>query len=308
MSGQEEGARPAAAGLRSVTDAPVTWARVALGRAVRTVLAGDPQPAPATALRGDDAGLFGPGSVTWRVHADISVLVGGLTSLMVQALHPLAMAAVADHSTFREDLVGRVQRTGQFIGATTYGSTADAEAAIDHVREVHGWVRGTAPDGRPYSADDPHLLRWIHVAEVWSFLNAFQRYGDGQLSRTDADRYVAEMAEVGHRLGADDLPRTFGGLQLALESFRPELQATAQSREAIYRLFLAPVPLPARGFYTVLLAASVGLLPRWARRMHWLPSVPLADPLVVRPAATAMLRLLGWALAAESPVREPNAA
>src|SRR5215831_18847783 len=133
--------------------------------------------APQLDLSRGDAGLFGPDSVTWRVHADLSsMLVGGVSALLLQALHPLALQGVLDHSRFREDPLGRLRRTAAFIAGTTYGSTATAHALIDRVRRVHETVVGTTPGGRPYAADDPHLLTWVHVAEVTSFLRAHRRY------------------------------------------------------------------------------------------------------------------------------------
>ena len=124
-----------------------------------------------------DAGLFGPDSVCWKVHGDFtSMLIGGISALLLQALHPLALAGVWDHSNFREDLLGRLRRTGQFISATTFGSHADAQRLIDRVRTIHLNVTGHAPDGRPYAASDPDLLTWVHVAEVSSFLKAHLRY------------------------------------------------------------------------------------------------------------------------------------
>jgi uncharacterized protein (DUF2236 family) len=138
----------------------------------------------------DDPGLFGPDSVAWRVHADRSMLVGGVRALFLQVLHPLAMAGVAQRSAYREDPLGRLSRTGRFIAATTYGSTAEAEASIAVVRTVHEHVRGTTSDGRPYAATDPALLAWVHNVEVESFLEAYRRYGPG-LDDADADHYVA---------------------------------------------------------------------------------------------------------------------
>lgn len=268
-----------------------------LAGAVRSVLAGPDAAAPALPAEvPGDPGLFGPGSATWQVHADISMLVGGLRALLLQSLHPLAMAGVADHSDYRRDPLGRLQRTGRFLGETTYGSTATAEQAIATVRRIHERVRGVAPDGRPYSATDPHLITWIHVSEVDSFLGAHQRYGAQPLALADADRYVAEMAEVGQRLGAHDLPTDVAGVEAAIEAFRCELRPTRASRDATRFLVAPPLQLRARPAYGVLLAGAVGLLPGWARGMLWLPLGPGVEPLVIRPAAATLVRTLGWAL------------
>jgi uncharacterized protein (DUF2236 family) len=237
------------------------------------------------------------------VHADIAMIVGGLRALLLQTLHPLAMAGVADHSDFRRHPLRRLHRTSHFIGTTTFGSTAQAEAALAAVRAVHRHVVGIAPDGRPYDAADPHLVKWVHITEVDSFLAAYTRYGGTRLSASDRDRYVAEMAEIARRLGAeDDVPTDAASLRAALDAFRPELHVSRQTSEAVRFLLVPPLPTLARAPYGVVTAAAVDLLPPWARRMLWLPAPPLTTRVVVRPAATAMLATLRWALAA--PIEE----
>lgn len=242
----------------------------------------------------DDPGLFGPASVAWRVHGEASMLIGGLRALLLQTLHPLAMAGVADHSDYKDDPWGRLHRTGRFIGATTYGTTALAERSIATVTRIHSRVTGTAPDGRPYTANDPHLLAWVHITEVDSFLAAYDRYGTGRLTDAERDRYVAEMAEIGRRLGAAPVPTTAAELHDALEGYRPELHYGRQAREAVRFLLAPPVPLALRGPYGLIGAASIGLLPGWARRQLWLPMPPGLDPLAIRPAATVLTRSIGW--------------
>jgi uncharacterized protein (DUF2236 family) len=236
-----------------------------------------------------DPGLFGPNSATWIVHADLATLVGGLRALLVQMLHPLAMAGVADHSDYRADPWGRLHRTGEFVGATTFGSTASAEAAIETVRRVHTRVRGVAPDGRPYDASDPHLLAWVHAVEVDSFLRAHQRYGRHRLGEGRSDDYVAEMAEVAQRLGVLRPPRQVDQLRDVLRSYRAELAVGPQARDAVRFLLAPPLPLAARPAYGVIAAAAIGLLPGFARRQLWLPMPPLADPALVQPMARALL-------------------
>jgi uncharacterized protein (DUF2236 family) len=278
-------------------DPLVEAARSRIGVAVRRFLTGETSPPPVRLTRPpDDLGLFAPDSVTWRVHADLSTIVGGLRALLLQTLHPLAMALVAQHSDYRDDPWGRLHRTAAFLATTTYGSTAAAEEAIAAVRAVHDRVVGVTPDGRPYSASEPHLLTWVHVTEVDSFLAAYHRYGAGRLSRREADRYVDEMAMVALALGAEDVPRSVGELEDWFAGVRPELAAGRQARDAVRFLLVPPVPLVARGPYTVVAAAAVGLLPGWARRALWLPVAPGADALVVRPACLALLRALGWVL------------
>ncbi len=275
-------------------DEVVTAVRHEGARRLRNLLAGDELLTGPELATYDEPGLFGPASVAWRVHGDMSMLIGGLRALLLQTLHPLAMAGVADHSDYRHDPLGRLHRTGRFIGATTFGSLETAERTIETVRIIHDRVQGTAPDGRAYSANDPHLLAWVHVTEVDSFLKAYDRYGVGRLTDAERDRYVAEVAEVGHRLGAVDLPVTVAGLEAALDDFRPELQYGRQARQAIRFLLAPPVPVALRGAYGVITAGSVALLPRWARRKLWLPLAPGADSLAIRPAATVLTRGLGW--------------
>lgn len=246
--------------------------------------------------RDDDPGLFGPDSAAWLVHRELATLIGGLRALLLQTLHPLAMAGVAQHSAFREDPFGRLHRTGGFIATTVYGPTADAERAIAAVRRIHERVRGTAPDGRAYAATDPHLVTFVHVTEVDSFLVAHQRYAATPLGPGAADRYAAEMAEICRRLGGSDPPTDTAGVRAWLESVRPELRLTADARSAVWFLLNPPLPLYARPVYAVVTSAAVGLLPAWAQRMLWLPSLPPVDALAVRPAMRSMLAVLGWAL------------
>jgi uncharacterized protein (DUF2236 family) len=242
-----------------------------------------------------DAGLFGPDSVTWRVHSHMSVLVGGFRSLLVQTLHPLAMAGVAGHSNYRTDPLGRLQRTANFVGATTYGTTEQAEAAIDRVRRVHGQVRGTASDGRPYSATDPELLAWVHHVEVESFLLAYQRLGPG-LEEREADQYVAEMAGLGARLGVEQHITTAAALHDWVRN-HPDQRVSAEARAAVRFLLVPPLPLAARGPYAVLLAGAISLIPvRDRRRLGLFLPGAMSGKLACEPAARAMVAALGWAM------------
>ncbi|MEM9654562.1 MAG: oxygenase MpaB family protein [Actinomycetota bacterium] len=275
-------------------DEAVALLRQEGGNLLRSMLAGDQALKPSEMASKDDHGLFGPASVAWRVHGDSAMLIGGLRALLLQTLHPLAMAGVADHSDYRHDPWGRLHRTGRFIGATTFGSTKVAERMIRVVRNVHGRVEGTAPDGRPYSANDPHLLAWVHITEVDSFLAAYDRYGAGKLTDAERDQYVAEMAEVGHRLGAVDLPTTKADLEKALDGFQEECTFDEQAKEGLQFLLRPPVPFATKGAYGLITAASIGLLPSWAATMLRLPVPPGIDPLAIRPAALVLTRTIGW--------------
>ncbi|WP_375503269.1 oxygenase MpaB family protein [uncultured Jatrophihabitans sp.] len=230
------------------------------------------------------------------VHADSSMFIGGLRALLLQSLHPLAMAGVAGHSGYRGDPWGRLQRTSYFLAATTFGVAEDAEEAVARVRAVHERVRGKAPDGRPYAASDPHLLKWVHVAEVDSFLDTYQRYGSSPLDQDGRDGYVADEAVVARKLGIIDPPTTEAELREQLAAFRPELQGTPEARAtARFLLLRPPLPLIARPPYAVLGAAAVASLPRWARRpLHLPPQLPITEATAVRAAGKGLVGMLRW--------------
>jgi uncharacterized protein (DUF2236 family) len=294
--------------IGSAVDAAVGDVRLHLARGLRRMVAGDRPPVRdlSRPVEGDP-GLFGPDSVTWRVHADASMLVGGLRALLLQMLHPLAMAGVADHSDYRRHPDRRLARTARFVAATTYGTTEQAEEALEAVRRVHRSVVGTAPDGRPYAASDPHLVAWVHHAEVDSFLRAHQRYSAAPLDRADEDRYVAEMAVLCERLGGEPPARSVAEVRAYFATVRPELHGGRQARDAARWLMVPPLPLAARPAYAVIAPAAVGLLPRWAQRELWLPLLPGVDPVLVRPATRALLRTLSWAVEGAGTTR-PDAA
>jgi uncharacterized protein (DUF2236 family) len=281
------GARTAAVPLR-LAGGLVAPVRRDLERNVRRAL-GVPGRRPPVATEPGEA-FLPPGSVTRAVHGDLaSMMVGGLAALLLQTLHPLAMAGVADHSAYREDPVGRLRRTAQFVGATTYGTQAEAARAIAEVRRVHATVVGVAPDGRRYSADDPDLLTWIHAAEVDCFFRGVQAFGPWHFSDEEADRYLAETAPVAYRLGARWVPTSRAELASYYARVRPQLHAGAQALEA--RDFLlrgVARRLDDRAVHAVLVAAAVSLLPGWARQELQLPAPPLVDELVVRPLARAL--------------------
>ncbi|MGI9164103.1 MAG: oxygenase MpaB family protein [Mycobacterium sp.] len=237
-----------------------------------------------------------------QVHADASMFVGGLRALLLQSLHPLAMAGVAGHSDYRGDPWGRLQRTSTFLAVTTFGTADDAQRAVDRVRGIHRRVHGTAPDGRPYRADDPHLLEWVHIAEVDSFLLAHQRFGASPLDQDGRDAYVADTARVAMALGVADPPRTEAELAERIAAYRPELQSTDAAREAArFLLVTPPLPLLARGPYGVLGATAVSLLPAWARLPLRLPYLPPLEATGIRIAGRVLVGGIRWALSADQP-------
>jgi uncharacterized protein (DUF2236 family) len=240
---------------------------------------------------------FEPGSAIQQVHADASMFVGGLRALLLQSLHPLAMAAVAAHSGYKGDPWGRLQRTSAFLATTTFGTVDDANEMINRIRAVHERVRGVAPDGRPYAASDPHLLGWVHIAEIDSFLRAYQRYGTGSLDAAGRDAYVADTARVAEALGVIDPPRTEAELAQQIAAYRPELAGTKEAREAArFVLLRAPVPAAARPPYVLLAASAAAMLPRWARWPLRLPYFPVAEATIVRVAGDGVVRGIRWAM------------
>jgi len=215
-----------------------------------------------------DPGLFGPDSITWRIHADFpGMLAGGLCALMLQTLHPLALAGVWDHSNFRTDLVGRLRRTTNFVAGTTYASRPEAQKLIDRVTGIHEQVRGTMPDGRAYRADDPALLTWVHVTESYGFLEGFRRYSPLELPDGAADTYYAEVRRVAEMLGARDVPGSEAEIVAFFARVQGELRLDERSREVLRVLSSIRLPVPMAGLSRDLfLGAGTALLPEWASR------------------------------------------
>lgn len=250
----------------------------------------------------DDIGLFGPGSVTWRIHADPAALIGGLRALLVQALNPPAMAAM-EHSDFRHDPWGRLRRTSGYLVDTVFGTRAEAERAAVRVRAVHKRVRGVDPvTGRSYRADDPDLLLWVHAVEVDSFLAAYRAYA-GPVSDADADRYVAEMVRAAELVGlpAASVPDTVASLRSYLDSFRG-VALTPAARQGMRFVLSPPMPLAYRPLWTIPAVAAVAILPPKARDLYGLPWPPPATP-VVRLAVWGLLRVLNVTRTPPPPVR-----
>jgi uncharacterized protein (DUF2236 family) len=223
-----------------------------------------------------DGGLFGPTSMVWRVHRDRSFPLAAIRSLMVQALHPLAMAGVAQHSNWQHDPFGRLAATAGYVLAVTYGDTATANAAAARVRAVHTHVRGTdSVTGLAYRAEDPALLLWVHAGMVDSIVNIVQRYGRS-LDAADADRYVAEMARFAEIIGvpAPMVPTSVLSLREYLESVNLR-QVTPAAVEAI-GIVLDPPGLDddTRDLWHDLGQVAVGTLPPWARSMYGFDEPP----------------------------------
>jgi uncharacterized protein (DUF2236 family) len=245
-----------------------------------------------------DPGLFGPASACWEVHSDFSsMLIGGMSALLLQMLDPLALAGVLGHSKFREDMMGRLRRTAQFIAGTTFGSTADAERLIARVLQIHRSVRGVSTDGRTYSASDPELLTWVHVAEVHSFLQAYLRYKDPHFPLSRQDQYFDEYALVAERLGARGVPRSRRAVERYLEERRGALHCDARTLEVYDIVMAAPAPgASSRVLAWMLKRASVDLLPAWALELFGRPPLSLPARVGLRAATRLSVLPVRWAV------------
>lgn len=232
------------------------------------------------------------------VHGDLpSMLIGGLGSLFFQMLHPRAMAGVAQHSRYQDDPLGRLLQTANFISATTYGSKPTAQAAIARVLNVHQFVQGVADDGEPYDANDPHLLLWVHCAEISMFLNSYRRFGAHSLSDQESDHYVLEMAQLANDLGVKGPPSSVEELNAALRSFRPELQLSSDGLAA--RDFIAHGVMNSRSqrlVYRLLVLSAWSLLARWARELLGVRTNEVKDRFTVRPATKVLCFLIRLAV------------
>lgn len=275
----------------------VTVVREAIANALRDRVIGD----NADAKR--DAIMFAPGP-RWfgedrplrRVHSDSSMFIGGMRALLFQSLHPLAMAGVAQHSDYRNDPWGRLQRTADFLAATSFGPADVAQQTIERIKAVHTRVTGTASDGRAYSASDPHLLRWVHVAEVDSFLVAHQTYGANPLTPSECDDYVDDMAVIARALGVPAPPTSVQGLRDQINMFRHELHGTPESRDvARYLLIEPPLDMVSRVPYSLIAAAAVAILPAWARADLRLPYLPITERVMVKPIGNLVATTIRWA-------------
>jgi uncharacterized protein (DUF2236 family) len=271
---------------------PASGARKLLIQNVRKVfhVRGEKPVAPS------DNALFPRGSVIRRVHGDVTaMMIGGIAALLLQMLHPAALAGIWDHSAFREDMIGRLRRTARFIAVTTFADQGEALASIARVKAIHARVRGTMPDGAAYSASDPELLAWVHACEAWCFLEAWRRYGDPAMSLQDKNAYISQSGRVAALLGADPVPETRAQLVALIGATKPRLRADQRTEEA-RRIVVDPpgLSLSARSVHRLLTNAAIGLLPEWARGMHGFPYRALNE-FEAAAGAKALAIALRWA-------------
>jgi len=246
-------------------------------------------------LTGAEPGLFGPGSVTWQVHADPVFPIAGVRALILQALHPLTMAAVAQQRGFDEDSWGRLDRTGRYVSTVTYSPAAQARRSAAQVRGIHRKLRGTDPDtGETFRLDRPDLLLWVHCCEVESFLSTARRAG-APITAEAADDYLREQVLAATLIGIPQemVPASVAEMAQYFQDVRPELRLTDAARRGVRVLALPPMPkrvrllTPARPAWAGLAGMAFALLPNWARRLYRLPGLPTTDL-----AATGAIRAL----------------
>jgi uncharacterized protein (DUF2236 family) len=244
-----------------------------------------------------DAGLFGPNSVAWQVHADFTaMMVGGLSSLIVQSLHPRALAAVWDHSDFRHKLKERLGRTAYFVAATTYGSEATALNAIHRVNTIHTNIRGIDLEGELYVANEPRLIRWVHLVEVTSFLAAYQHLAKQPLSPQACDQYISEMSRVGHLLGAVDLPLTYSAAQAELLGFADELSFDARAQEVLRIIQAYPVDVLDKPWMALILKCAFDVIPSWLLALMGQSPACVAEKQLTRLAVQLSAQPVQWML------------
>jgi uncharacterized protein (DUF2236 family) len=243
-----------------------------IGRSAAAFASGVPEEAA-------DDGFFGPASLTWRVSTDLASPVAGLRSLLMQALHPLAMAGVDQHSGWRRDPVGRLAATSAYLATVTFGERAAAGQAAARVRRIHERVRGVdAVTGRPYAAGDPALLLWVHAALVDSVLAAGSLFGTA-LSAADSDRYVAEMVAAAELVGVPGplVPASVAELERYVASVRPRLSWTPTAAESMAYLLDPPgLDEEIAGIWQDVRDAAAAVLPEWARQMYGYEAPPLS--------------------------------
>ncbi|CAM3633774.1 oxygenase MpaB family protein [Polynucleobacter brandtiae] len=234
-------------------------------KAIREMVGGSKGPPVAFLEPAGDRGLFGPESMSWEIHADfMSMMIGGISSLILQALHPGALGGVWDHSTFREDLKGRLGRTAFFIAATTYGPVSMAESIIAKVNQIHQKVQGIDEYGKPYSATDPHLLAWVHSTETSSFLSSYLTHKNRNISIRQEDQYFDEMTLLAAKLGTPGLPKTKIETLHLIRQYKSELHYGERAKSIVQLLDHFPASLPTKPFVKLITEAGFANLPDWA--------------------------------------------
>mgnify|MGYP002130842509 CR=1 FL=1 len=278
-----------------------------LSKRFRKLLSGDPQGIPPwlpIVAEGDEPGLFLPSDAPWIVHADFATLVGGIRALLMQALHPGSLAGVAQHSRYEEDPLGRLSGTIRWLTITTFGSKTAIAQEAGRVNRMHTRVTGEyeTVDGErlSYRAADPHLLLWVHIAFMESFLRAHQNYSKREIPG-GADAYVKLWARSVEPLGLKSAPTSEAELLETLEQFKAELVVSERTRSVINWIKRAPLPPLAKPVYALLFQSALASLPKTYREMIGLSGLPLW---FTRPVTTSVLRVMRFAIGPESPIED----
>lgn len=242
-----------------------------------------------------DEAYFAKDTPIRLVHADVvSMMVGGVAALLLQMLHPHALRGVLDFSDFRKDMQGRLRRTARFIAVTTYGHRDDADAAMERVNRIHSQVKGTLPDGTPYSATEPHVLAWVHVTEALMFLEAWLVHVQPNMPMAQQDEYFRQFALIARRLGADPVPENKAEALDVFRELRGDLKSSAEAREVAQLILKGRAPGAAGAVQPFLANAAVDLIPPFARTMLELDR-PRWSALPSRLVTNGMGKTLRWA-------------
>ncbi len=258
------------------------WAKSRVVNSVSGMFAHAEMPLRHTRDFPGDPGLCGPGSVSWKVIGDVSVFIGGIRALLIQAAHPEVVAGVHDHSRYRDDPLGRLSRTSFYVTSATFGAMPEVKEAIELVNTAHQGVSGTSHRGKAYSASTPELAAWVHNSLTESFLESYQRFG-GRLSPADADQFVVEQSQVGEMLGAAPLPATAGALREWITG-HPALAPSPGMRAAVRFLQSPPIPPAQKAGYQILMNGAIATIPRELTSVLGLNAIPGA-----RAGSTAMV-------------------
>jgi len=292
-------------GVRTLAKRSEGWLRSRIETSVQAAVGGTAEDLGEYYEPAGDPGILGQDSPAWIVHGDLAaMLYGGFAALMLQTLHPRAMAGVAEHSNYKNDPTGRLIRTARFVAGTTFGPTSFVEQLITEVLGVHEHVKGTTAQGLPYSASDPDLVTWVHITEVRHFLSSYQRYGPHRISREMRDGYFSDVATVPMRLGASYVPRSVDEVEQYFASMRAELRVTPEALEAVH--FLRSTSLPTgQGFlmtrasnlaHQIVVGAAIDLLPDFARELLGLDRWSRLKAIPRRLGAVMFGKMLRWAL------------
>lgn len=278
-----------------------------IGKRFRALLCGDPSGTPpwlGAVASGHGPGFFTPEEAPWIVHGDMATLVGGVRALLLQALHPGSLAGVRNHSRYQNDPLGRLAGTIQWLTVTTFASQESILREAARVRGMHGKVKGSYTDAqgqtKHYDASDPHLLLWVHIAFMESFLRCHQTYSAIPIPG-GADEYIRLWAKSVQPLGLNNAPQSEAEMEKAIAQFHEELVVNADTRDVLQWLHRPPLPATARWVYRLLYQAAYLTLPQRYQAMIGMKVWPRW---IVVPGTRALLRFLRIAIGPENPIQD----